>query len=216
MSDVVEAKIIFTGTVGAGKTTAIRAVREIDAVLKEATAFGKVAAMKEIFTGPGGAGKTTAIRAVREIDAVLKEATAFGKVAAMNETTTVGMDYGEITIDEGLVLRLYGTPGRERFRHMWPIVADGALGFVMLVDNTREDPIRDLCIYLDNFADSIKESGAVVAVTRSDMSPEPPVAKYYEMLSARGQTLPVMTADVRLRGDVLMLLDSLFTTLETE
>ncbi len=178
MSDVVEAKIIFTGTVGAGKTTAIRAVSEIDAITTEAIASDEVAQIKE--------------------------------------TTTVGMDYGEVTIDEGLVLRLYGTPGQERFRHMWKILADGALGFVILVDNTRDDPISDLCIYLDNFADGIKASGAVVAVTRSDMSPEPPVAKYYEMLSARGETLPVMTADVRLRGDVLMLLDSLFTILETE
>ena len=178
MSDMVEAKIIFTGTVGAGKTTAIRAVSEIDAVSTEAIASDEVADVKE--------------------------------------TTTVGMDYGEVTIDENLVLRLYGTPGQERFRHMWQILADGALGFVILVDNTREDPISDLCIYLDNFADNIRESGAVVAVTRSDISSEPPIAKYYEMLSTRGETLPVMTADVRLRGDVLMLLDSLFTTLETD
>ena len=170
--------------------------------------------VKIVFTGTVGAGKTTAINAISEIATVTTEAIASDETALRKETTTVGMDYGEIEIDQGLVLRLYGTPGQRRFRHMWEILAKGALGFVILVDNSRPLPLSDLSIYLDNFKPYMEESGAVIGVTRTDVSPEPAIDAYYQFLKDRGEMYPVMTADVRCKENVLMLLDALFSSLE--
>ena len=65
---------------------------------------------KILFTGPPGAGKTTAIGMISEIPVITTEAVASDETALLKETTTVGMDYGELQIDESLILRLYGTP----------------------------------------------------------------------------------------------------------
>ena len=83
------------------------------------------------------------------------------------------MDYGEITLDDGQKLRLYGTPGQERFRFMWDIITAGGLGLVLLLDGSRPDPLADMTTYLDNFADFIESTAVVIGVTRGTAAPQP-------------------------------------------
>jgi uncharacterized protein len=52
-------------------------------------------------------------------------------------TTTVAMDFGRITVDESLVMYLFGTPGQDRFGFMWDDICNGALGAAVLVDTRR-------------------------------------------------------------------------------
>ena len=49
-------------------------------------------------------------------------------------TTTVAMDFGRISVDEELVLYLFGSPGQNRFWFMWDDLVRGAIGAVVLVD----------------------------------------------------------------------------------
>ncbi len=63
-------------------------------------------------------------------------------------TTTVAMDFGRITIDESIILYMFGTPGQDRFGFMWNDLADGALGGVVLVDPSR---MEDCFVALDYF-----------------------------------------------------------------
>lgn len=170
--------------------------------------------IKLIFTGSPGAGKSTAIQAISEIPPVSTDMFATDELAQTKSQTTVAMDFGELTLDDGQKLHLYGTPGQERFEFMWRILVQGGLGLVVLVDNTRPDPLGDLSMYLDNFTDFIDETGVVIGVTRTDLSESPSLDEYYDYLSERGIMFPVIEADVREREDVLMLLDALISTLE--
>src|SRR5215471_7617006 len=52
-------------------------------------------------------------------------------------TTTVAMDFGRVTLDAGLILYLFGTPGQHRFWFMWDDLIHGAIGAVVLVDTRR-------------------------------------------------------------------------------
>src|SRR5260370_40176283 len=52
-------------------------------------------------------------------------------------TTTVAMDFGRLTLDAGLILYLFGTPGQHRFWFMWDDLIHGAIGAVVLVDTRR-------------------------------------------------------------------------------
>jgi signal recognition particle receptor subunit beta len=54
-------------------------------------------------------------------------------------TTTVAMDFGRITIDDSLVLYLFGTPGQARFWTMWDDLCRGAVGALILVDTRQLD-----------------------------------------------------------------------------
>ncbi len=169
---------------------------------------------KLVFTGPMGAGKTTAIRAISQVRTVATDVENTDLNNRFKETTTAALDYGEVTLAGGDKLRLYGTPGQERFDFMWKIVSKGALGVVILIDNTRPDPVADLTIYLKAFADIVERSHAVIGVGRTEMSPTPTISQFHELANSMGVAVPVFSVDVRERDDVLLLLDVLFHQIE--
>jgi uncharacterized protein len=100
--------------------------------------------VKLVVCGGYGAGKTTFVGAISEIVPITTEApltelsigTDEGAVAT-KLTTTVALDFGRISIDSGLVLYLFGTPGQSRFRFAWDEVTRGAIGAVILADSRR-------------------------------------------------------------------------------
>ncbi len=170
--------------------------------------------LKLLFAGAMGAGKTSAIRAISEIAPITTEAANGDRAECDKDETTVAMDYGEITLATGEKLRLYGTPGQARFQFMWPILATGALGVVILIDNSRPDPLADLALYLDAFR-ALADSGAVVVgVGHMDCCPRPSLEAYAERLAALDVVVPVMPADARRRDDVLEMLAILLQQIE--
>ncbi|MFJ4688984.1 GTP-binding protein [Streptomyces sp. NPDC091377] len=108
--------------------------------------------LKILVTGPFGVGKTTLIDSVSEIrplhtEEQLTEASAqVDDLDGVREksTTTVAIDFGRISLPDGIVLYLFGTPGQERFRSLWDDIAYGALGALVLVDSRRVDQSFDV------------------------------------------------------------------------
>ncbi len=168
---------------------------------------------KIVITGSAAVGKTTAIHSLSDRPPVSTDQIATDDLSSVKETTTVAFDFGEIDLEDGLVVRVYGTPGQDRFRHMWEIIAEGALGFIILVDATRDDPIADLDIYLSNFKQFIEETSAVIGITRAQENPACEDA-IYQHLEASGQFYPVMPVDPRSREDMRETLFSLLAMLE--
>jgi GTPase SAR1 family protein len=84
--------------------------------------------LKMVVTGPFNAGKTEFIQSVSEIDVVSTERKISSEIERIKETTTVAMDFGRITVDNEMVLYLFGTPGQKRFDFMWEILSEGMLG----------------------------------------------------------------------------------------
>jgi hypothetical protein len=125
--------------------------------------------VKMVVTGPFNAGKTEFIRSVSEIDVVSTErkiSTANEK--AVKEATTVAMDFGRITVDDDLVLYLFGTPGQKRFDFMWEILSEGMLGFIVMVDSTRPETYREARSILETFR-AYAPTPYVVAANKQDM-----------------------------------------------
>lgn len=169
--------------------------------------------LKLLFAGPMGAGKTTAIRAISDIPPVSTEASNIDKAQHGKAETTVGLDYGEAILDGGERLRLYGLPGQTRFEFMWKIVMQGALGMVLLLDNSREDAVAQMKIYLDAFDQLARNSSIVIGVGRSGEGTAR-INEYSEALQANGLCLPVFAVDVRRKDDVLLLLEALLQQIE--
>jgi uncharacterized protein len=125
--------------------------------------------VKMVVTGPFSAGKTAFIRSVSEIDVVSTER----KVSAaaektIKEATTVAMDFGRITVDDDLVLYLFGTPGQRRFDFMWEILSEGMLGFIVMVDSTRPETFREARSILETFR-AYAPTPYVVAANKQDI-----------------------------------------------
>ncbi len=124
--------------------------------------------VKMVVTGPFNAGKTEFIQTVSEIDVVSTERRISSEAEKVKESTTVAMDFGRITVDDELVLYLFGTPGQKRFDFMWEILSEGMLGFIVMVDSTRPETFREARKILETFR-AYAPTPYVVAANKQDM-----------------------------------------------
>jgi signal recognition particle receptor subunit beta len=158
--------------------------------------------VKLVVCGGYGAGKTTFVGAISEIVPITTEApmtevslgTDDGAVAT-KIATTVALDFGRISLDSGLVLYLFGTPGQSRFRFAWDEVARGAIGAVILVDSRRIDdafPSVDFC--------EARGIPFAIAVNRFDGLLAHDLVAVREAL-VLDEEIPVLGIDARSRAD---------------
>ena len=169
---------------------------------------------KIIISGPVGAGKTTAIGAISDIEPVTTDEQATDMTKAQKPGTTVAMDYGQITLDKSEKIHLYGTPGQERFNFMWDILTQGGIGLVLLLNNTRPDPFRDMHFFLDAFQAFIASSKVVIGVTQMDLSRTPTIEDYHLQLENTGTKIPIFDVDAREKRDVSLLVEALLYSLD--
>jgi small GTP-binding protein len=123
-------------------------------------------AVKVVVTGPFAAGKTTLIRTISEITVLSTERGITDSTRRRKAETTVAMDFGRITIDRDLVLYLFGTPGQDRFDFMWEILGEGMIGYLLLVDASREDSVQEAAGILSAFR-TMARVPYVVALNRA-------------------------------------------------
>ena len=122
-----------------------------------------------VITGPFSSGKTEFIRSISEIDVVTTErGISSDTERQVKDYTTVAMDFGRITVDDDLVLYLFGTPGQRRFDFMWEILAEGMLGFVVMVDSTKPETFREAKSILETFK-AYAPTPYVVAANKQDL-----------------------------------------------
>jgi signal recognition particle receptor subunit beta len=130
------------------------------------------------------------------------------------ENTTVGLDYGEVIVSDSERVRLFGTPGQERFEFMWRILATNALGLIILLDNSRPDPLAELRTYLKAYEGILGDVACVVGVGRTETHEVPSPDDLADELARQGLMFPVLAVDVRRRDDVLMLVDTVLAQVE--
>jgi len=169
-----------------------------------------------LFAGPMGAGKTTAIEALSEVPVVRTEAANTDRATADKATTTVALDYGEITVGDTDKVRLYGIPGQRRFDFMWQILKDRARGLVVLVNADAPDPVASLLEFVDEFRELYDRGGVVVGLTRADVASGTTAAALSDALQAAHPEMlvPVFTVDPRRTEQMTTVLLTLVANIE--
>jgi uncharacterized protein len=156
--------------------------------------------VKIVVTGPFDAGKTTFIRTISEIT-VLSTERPVSVPNSTTERTTVAMDFGRITVDRDLALYLFGTPGQERFEFMWDILAEGMLGFILMVDARRAESMGEARRIRTHFAE-LAEVPFIVAINKADDADRAQVVSRVRAELDLPDQVPAVVADARDREDV--------------
>lgn len=169
---------------------------------------------KIVFGGTMGAGKSAAIKTLSDVAVISTEAVNTDTQAHSKLLTTVGIDYGEIRLDDGTQIGLYGTPGQDRFDFMWSIVCKGAIGIVLLIDHSSSERLLDLEFYLKAF-DSYG-SNIVVGITHIDVEHELKLKIYRDWMHVHQRNYPIFAVDAREKDDVLLLIETLIAMLESQ
>jgi hypothetical protein len=123
------------------------------------------------------------------------------------------MDFGRITVDDELVLYLFGTPGQRRFDFMWEILSEGMLGFIVLVDSTKPETFREAKRILETF-EGYASTPYVVAANKQDHEDawDPNDMRIILQLNSMVKVLPCIAFDKESVKNVL--LELLYSILE--
>jgi uncharacterized protein len=191
-------------------------------VLSESLSNRHVTAVKFVIAGGFGVGKTTFVGAISEVEPLTTEAPMTVLSAGVDNhkaisetakaTTTVAMDFGRLTVDDSLVMYLFGAPGQARFTFMWDDLIDGALGAVVLVDTRRVEECFAAVDYFEK-----KGLTFVVGVNCFDGAPLYPLNEVREALEIP-KGVPVFHMDARQKGscrDALLVLLELLVARRT-
>lgn len=176
--------------------------------------------VKVVVTGPFGVGKTTFIRTISEIT-VLSTEQDISDDSNLDDKdeTTVAIDFGRITIDDDLVLYLFGTPGQERFEFMWEVASRGMLGYILLVDSTRPETFTEAARHLEFFqsARGQAEVPFLVAANKNEVK-----ADRDSIAEALGIDDPRIIVEVdaldreSVKGTILSFLEHILTRIDEE
>ena len=163
--------------------------------------------LKIVFLGRPGAGKTTAIVSAESKGLVKCEVNATDTVGVLKRQTTIGIDYCQCNLENGLKLKLYGTPGQGRYSQLQTQTVKKSDICITLIDLTSVAPYAEFKYY-NKIVDSVNNSDTlkVVLFTHCDQNEHSMKSLSKEIKRASNGEVLTAQIDPRNRYDVRQLL----------
>ncbi len=163
---------------------------------------------KLAIVGEVGAGKTQMIGTLSEISPFKTEAES--SIDIGKKHTTVGIDYGRISLSEDTSLGLYGVPGQERYSFLWEFVNNSLWGLLILIKYGDAPDYDNLDKLFTFFEPNTNQTTCIVAVTHCDDANDQGLIalgqEIQAMLEHHEIVAPILNIDPRNRESALSVL----------
>ena len=154
---------------------------------------------KLAIVGEVGSGKSKIINTLSEISPVKTEAES--SIDIGKKYTTVGIDYGRITLSEDTALGLYGVPGQKRYSFLWEFVNTNLWGLLALIKFGDNADFSNLEKLIEFFSPTENNTATIVGITHCENADEETLAafsqKIRDLLQEKNVVAPVMSIDPR-------------------
>ena len=151
--------------------------------------------LKLVVTSPLDDLRNRFISAVSEIKPVVISR-ELGESGLMDSPQTAAMSFGRITVEDDLMIYLFGMPGQRQFDFMWKVLTVGMLGFVFIVDSTQPHTFRDAKAILEKCRSNV-EMPYVIAADNSNQSDawRPVDIRIAMRLDSEARVVPCVSSD---------------------
>ena len=154
---------------------------------------------KLAIVGEVGAGKTQLISTISEISPLSTEAKSTVDIG--KEYTTVGIDYGRLTLSPTDAIGLYGLPGQDRYAFLWDIVGKNIWGLLVLVKYDEQLNLDSLRVLINHFDPKSSKVPVLVGITHAEDASDEKIdameASIQETFNEMGLSPPVLKVDPR-------------------
>ncbi|HWL59410.1 MAG TPA: hypothetical protein VNQ48_00810 [Microbacteriaceae bacterium] len=174
-----------------------------------------------LLVGAASSGKSTAIATLFGTAGAGTGASAAesARAAGAPEVEVPGqaIDFGQLELAPGEMVRVYAVPASGRYDYMWQILKRRAFGVLALVRASDAAPLAELESVIDEFAELQLRGGLLVGITHVDEVTQVDQSAYQAALAARfpGAVTPVLTVDPRDRGQLITALSVLAASVES-
>ena len=150
-----------------------------------------------ILTGTAGAGKATAVQSVSD-----------SGMASSEMLSGLPVSYGVVALSPTEQVRLYGITGEGNFGPVGDVLDQSACAVVILLDNRRNNPFRDLKRHLSGFAHLLESRRVAVGITHSDHPRAEPLERSRQWMQRDDLLvqMEMVSVDARNKADILALL----------
>ena len=163
---------------------------------------------KLVVIGDVGAGKSTMIRTLSEIETVDTDVASSKNIG--KPLTTVGIDYGRISLGEDDAIGLYGVPGQKRYSFIWDMVKEDIWGCVLLLKSGQMPSPEKILELVNIFIDDPNKTPLVIGLTHTDIQ-DANIGGLHAALKAKGINAPIYSVDARKKQSSILLLHTVLS-----
>lgn len=163
-----------------------------------------------VFTGPDESSATRAIATISDAGVTRDNC----EVATVDTALRLKLDHGVLHLQQAGEIHLYGTPPDTPVDTVTEFVQTGGMGLIVLLDNKRPYPLRDMHFYLHSFQAYIGETSVAIGLCNLDAHDTYSIDDYHAELVSLDLHVPVFEADVADKRDVVLLVEALLLSTE--
>jgi uncharacterized protein len=169
---------------------------------------------KVIFIGPADSENTAVLHTISDIPPVMTAAPPGDGALSSEPGTGATLDYGLIKLKSGEQIHLYMAAGDNQLELLPEHLAGAGVGLILLLDNTSDDPFKEMFSCLDLFKAVNTRSNIAIGITQMDISEKPTIADYHVQMQVSGMKPPIFAVDPMSKKDMSLLVQALLYSVD--